>query len=111
MPNSSALTPAPCQVVAMIIIQVFSGESSSQRRSWPGRWRNCSASVSAPSVCRMNVQMTPTATPEMAYGNRNGSLYQNDPWMPWASRAITSPSPTGRAMVPTTQYRVFSIAL
>src|SRR5690606_15922047 len=101
MPNSSALTPAPCQVEATIMTKVFSGESSSQRgASTP---KNPTTWLSAPLVCRMNDQMTPTATPEIAYGMRNGSRNSVAFGSPWLSTAIISPRPTGRISVPATQ--------
>ncbi len=79
--NSSALTPAPCQVAAPIITNVFSGASSSQRGGSVTP-TSASASSSAPPVCSTNVQITPTATPEIAYGSRKGSRYQNEPLSP-----------------------------
>src|SRR5690606_7459614 len=98
MPNSSALTPAPCQLEATIITKVFSGASSSQRgASVP---KTSTIWLRAPLVCSTNDQITPTATPDSAYGIRNGSRNSVAPGNPWLSTAISSPSPTGRMIVP-----------
>ena len=65
--KSRAFTPTPCQAVARIIMTVLSGASTSQRGVSPTP-KAASAWSRAPSLDRMNDQITPTPIPESAYG-------------------------------------------
>ena len=87
--NSSAFTPAACQVIATIIISVLPRPACSQPVCAPGSPKKPSAWPSAPSGWSTKPQMTPTATPEIAYGSRNGSRNQVPHRCPCVRTAIS----------------------